>query len=102
VDALAHRLGTWDVAAFCEGHGIQRLAVFGSVLRDDFGPESDIDVLVRLDRRRKPDLYDLVQIRDDLQALWGRPVDVIEEDGLRNPYRRRHIEQTRRILYDAG
>ena len=92
----------WDVPVFCKRHGIERLALFGSIVGDGFGPGSDIDVLAPLDRSRKPSLYDLVRIRDDLQARFDRRVDVIDEKGLRNPFRRAHIMRTRRVLYDAG
>lgn len=99
---LPRALSDWDVAAFCQEHGVERLSLFGSVLGDGFHADSDIDVLVRLDRSRKPSLYDLVRVRDALQAQFGRKVDVLDEDGLRNPFRREHIMRTRRVLYDAG
>ena len=67
------------MAAFCREQGILRLSLFGSVLGESFGPDSDVDVLVHLDRSRRPSLYDLIRIRDDLQARFGRPVDVIDE-----------------------
>lgn len=101
MSALETLIAGWDVAAFCEQHGIDRLAIFGSAARDQLRPDSDVDVLVHLDRARRPSLYDLVRIRNALQERFGRPVDVVEEEGLRNPFRRRQIMRTRRTLYDA-
>jgi predicted nucleotidyltransferase len=102
MSTIASLTTDWDVTAFCREHGIDRLALFGSAARDELTPESDVDVLVHLDRDRKPSIYDLVRIRAALEERFGRPVDLIEEQGLRNPFRRREIMRTRRTLYDAG
>jgi hypothetical protein len=62
--------------AFCERHGIRRLAWFGSVLRDDFGPDSDVDVLVEFAPEAAPDLFDMVRMQDELSRIVGRTVDL--------------------------
>jgi predicted nucleotidyltransferase len=64
------------VAAFCQRHGIQRLAFFGSILRDDFGPHSDIDVLVEFDPKIRVGLFRLTSIQSELSDLLGRKVDL--------------------------
>src|SRR5437762_2432508 len=60
---------------FCRRHSIRRLALFGSILRDDFGPESDIDVLVEFEPGKSPG-WEFFGFQDELSALLGRPVDL--------------------------
>ncbi len=64
------------IADFCRRQGIRRLAVFGSVLRDDFRPDSDIDVLVEFEAGRRYTYFTLAQIEEDLSTLLGRRVDL--------------------------
>jgi predicted nucleotidyltransferase len=64
-----------QLAEFCERHGIRRLAVFGSVLRDDFAPHSDIDVLVEFEPGRTPGLA-FFAMQDELSGLFHRVVDL--------------------------
>ncbi len=64
-----------QVAEFCHRHGIRRLAVFGSALRDDFGPHSDIDVLVEFEPGRTPGLT-FFSMQDELSRLFNRVVDL--------------------------
>ncbi len=87
--------------AFCARWKLQELALFGSVLREDFGPESDVDVLVSFTDDAGWDLWDLLQMRDELASLFGRQVDLVTKGGLRNPFRRHEILSTRRIIYAA-
>ncbi|MBP7777545.1 MAG: nucleotidyltransferase family protein [Acidobacteria bacterium] len=63
------------LATFCRRHGIRRLAVFGSALRDDFGPHSDVDVLVEFEAGRTPGLA-FFAMQDDLSRMFGRTVDL--------------------------
>ena len=87
--------------SFCRKWRVRELSLFGSVLRDDFTPESDIDVLVSFDPDATWSLWDLTEMRDDLTALIGRPVDLVEREGLRNPFRRDKIMQSRKVIYVA-
>ena len=64
------------LAAFCRNNQIARLSLFGSVLRDDFGPESDIDVLVEFEPGEIITLLDMARMQDELTALFGRQVDL--------------------------
>jgi uncharacterized protein len=89
------------IAEFCRKWKVQRLSLFGSVLREDFGPDSDVDVLVSFEPDSTWDLLDLVDMRDELVALFGREVDLVEEEGLRNPFRRSNILSTRQVVYAA-
>jgi predicted nucleotidyltransferase len=90
-----------QIAAFCERWKITEFALFGSVLREDFRPDSDVDVLVSFQPRAPWSLWDLVEMQEELGAIFGRPVDLIEKEGLRNPYRRHEILSTRRVVYAA-
>jgi len=87
------------IAEFCQRWKITEFALFGSVLRDDFRPDSDVDVLVTFDPDAEWSLFDLVQIQDELGEVLGRKVDLVEKKGLRNPFRRHSILKTRRVVY---
>ena len=91
------------IEAFCRRWGLSEFALFGSVLREDFGPASDIDVLVAFetDANATPDR---ARMRSELEAIFGRPVDVtyrrvIEAD--RNYIIRRAILESARVVYAA-
>jgi predicted nucleotidyltransferase len=64
-----------EIAAFCRRHGIARLSLFGSILRSDFAPDSDIDVLVEFEPGHTPGLA-FFGMQDELSAILGRPVDL--------------------------
>ncbi|MDG6224040.1 MAG: nucleotidyltransferase family protein [Candidatus Thermoplasmatota archaeon] len=65
------------IASFCKKNGIRKLSLFGSILRDDFGPDSDIDVLVEFEEGRKIGYFELFDIEENLSQLYGgRKVDV--------------------------
>ena len=86
---------------FCRKWKIRELSLFGSVLREDFRPDSDVDVLVEFEPEHGWGLYDVVDMEDELRAMFGRDVDLVMKGGLRNPIRRREILNTRRVLYAA-
>ena len=89
------------IAEFCRKWKVAEFSLFGSILRDDFGPDSDVDVLVSFDPAATWDLFDLVTMRDELMAVFGRSVDLVEKEGLRNPFRQRRILSTREVIYAA-
>lgn len=64
------------LAALCRKHHIKRLAFFGSVLRDDFGPDSDVDLLYEFEEGKTPGL-EFMQVIDDFEAFFGRRVDLV-------------------------
>ena len=90
-----------QVSAFCTRWKIVELALFGSVLRDDFGPASDVDVLVTFAADAGWGLWDLVEMRDELRGMIGREVDLVEREALRNPFRQRAILRERRVIHVA-
>ncbi len=89
------------VAAFCRKWRITEFALFGSVLRPDFRPDSDIDVLITFGRDAPWSLWDLDDLSDELRQLLGREVDVVSKRALKNPFRRHEILTTRRVIYAA-
>lgn len=74
-------------------------SLFGSVLREDFNHDSDIDVLVSFSTDARVSLFDLAQMQIELKEIFSREVDLVEQASLRNPYRRREILQTARRVY---
>ena len=78
---------------------ITELALFGSVQRDDFDADSDVDVLVSFDPAATWSLWDLTRMEDELATIIGRKVDLVEKEGLRNPFRRHHILNGRKVIY---
>ena len=81
------------IAEFCRRHHIRKLSLFGSVLRDDFGPNSDIDVLVEFEPGHVPG-YKLVTIQDELSDLFGgHPVDLVIEKSLNRRLRPRILAE---------
>ena len=92
------------IAAFCERWQVTELALFGSVLRDDFGPDSDIDVLVAFRDSARHTLFDLVDMEEELKVIFGREVDLTERAGIersRNYIRRSAILQSAETIYAA-
>ena len=85
----------------CRKWKIKELALFGSVLRDDFKPDSDVDLTVTFHENTHWGLWDIYALRDELQVLFGRDVDLVEPDGIINPIRRRNILNNRQVLYAA-
>ena len=90
-----------QLAAFCQQWKISEFALFGSVLRDDFQPDSDVDVLVSFTADAHWGLFDLIEMKEDLKALFGREVDIIEREGLRNPFSRRSILNNMEVVYES-
>src|SRR6266704_2841803 len=88
-----------SLAGFCRKWKIKELSLFGSVLREDFRPGSDIDVLVTFAPEARWSLLDLPRMQDELSRILGRTADLVDIKGLRNPFRRREILATREVVY---
>ena len=95
------RIDNQRIIEFCRRRKITEFAFFGSVLREDFLPESDIDVLVTFDASAQWNLFDLVDMKDELEHLFGRKIDLVEKRALRNPFRKREILRTMQVMYAA-
>jgi predicted nucleotidyltransferase len=93
-----------QVEAFCRKWNITRFELFGSVLRDDFTPESDVDVLVTFKDREQHKLGGLLDMEEELKSMFGRRVDLVERrlvEQSPNWVRRRHILESARPVYAA-
>jgi uncharacterized protein len=88
------------IADFCRRHGVRRLSIFGSVLRDDFRPDSDVDVLVEFDPEKTPSLLDLGGMQVELSEMLGREVDLKTPGFLSRRIRQQVISEAR-VQYAA-
>jgi predicted nucleotidyltransferase len=89
------------IEAFCRKWKPKELSLFGSVLRDDFRPDSDIDVLVSFEEGVHWPWGGLGEMEPELEAILGRKVDLVDRNALRNPFRRHEILATREKIYAA-
>ncbi len=93
------------IEAFCRKWKIKELALFGSVLREDFRSDSDVDFLVTFEEEARWSFFDMVDMQDELKEIMGREVDLVERravEGSENYIRRRHILQSLEPVYVAG
>jgi len=88
------------LAEFCRRNHIRWLALFGSVLRDDFRPDSDVDVLVEFEPGAQIGLFEFMRIQEELAALLQRPVDLVPKDGLK-PVIRSSVLASAQVVYAA-
>ncbi len=95
------RIPRKKISEFCHRWKVVEFSLFGSALRADFRPDSDVDVLVTFSKEAEISLFDLVQMKLDLEKIFHRPVDVIEKDALENPFRKREILRTAQVIYAA-
>ena len=95
------RLEKDKLAEFCRRNRIRRLALFGSVLRDDFGPDSDVDVLVEFEPSARVGLITLAGIEIELSRLLGRRADIHTIKGL-NPHFRDEVLRTAEAQYEQA
>lgn len=91
-----------SIAAFCRRWQVTHLALFGSVLRDDFGLNSDVDVLIGFGEGARHSLFDLTDM--ELREIFGREVDLVSRRGVeasRNYLRRNSILQSAQVIYGS-
>ena len=91
------------IAGYCHRWGIARLALFGSVIRDDFRPDSDVDVLVTFQPDTRHTLFDMARMQTELQQILGRDVDLVSRRGIensRNHLRRKAILESAEVIYE--
>ena len=95
------RINQEDLARLCQKWRITELALFGSVLREDFRADSDVDVLLTFAQDARWSLWDIVTLQSELSQLFGRPVDLLEKRAMRNPFIRREVLTTQVVIYAA-
>jgi len=89
----------------CKKHHIERLSLFGSVVRDDFGPQSDVDILYEREAGHRETLCSFTAAIDAFADLFGRRVDFIERsliENSKNPHRKQSILEDERVVYENG
>ncbi len=94
-----------QVRDFCNRWHVIEFALFGSVLRDDFRPDSDIDVMIRFDPAARPTFFTLDQMEQELKEMFQREVDLVTREGIEsslNYLRRQAILSSTQIIYAAG
>lgn len=90
---------TESVSKVCRRFRVREMALFGSVLRSDFGPDSDVDILVTFEPDAPLDLFDMAQLKEALEAIFQRPVDLVEKKAIKNPFRKKEILSHMEIVY---
>ena len=91
------------IARVCRLHGVRKLEVFGSILRNDFDPKSsDVDVLVEFDVQTADSFTNFLDLKESLETLFGRSVDLMELRAIRNRRLRYYIEQSKSPVYAAA
>ena len=91
-----------QITAFCQRWHIRELALFGSVLREDFGPESDLDILVTFELDVEWGLLDHVRMEQELESLLGRPIDLFSRQAVERNHNwilRQEILDTAEVIY---
>ncbi len=92
-----------DFINLCRQHRVDKIYAFGSSITDHFDPaNSDIDVIVELDISDPIEYGEtLLSLWDNLEAFFSRKVDLLTEDSINNPYLRKSIESTKKLIYDG-
>ena len=90
-----------QIIDFCQKWRVKEFSVFGSFLRDDFNENSDVDVLLTFFQEAHHSLFDLLEMQEELETIFGRKVDLVEKEGLRNLIRRKSILKSREVVYAA-
>jgi uncharacterized protein len=87
------------IEGFCSRWRVAELSLFGSALREDFRPDSDVDILVSFEEDAHWDLFDWVAMIEELKGIFGRKVDLVEKTSMRNPFRRHFILNNQKVIY---
>lgn len=91
-----------QIDELCRKHAVKELYLFGSALREDFGPHSDIDLAVVFSRNGVAGSFDqYFDFKAELEQLLGRPVDLVCAASVRNTVFRRELDETKRLIYAA-
>jgi len=99
-DAAPLRIPFEELKDFCRRYQVRELALFGSMLRQDYRSDSDVDLLVSFEPAARVTFLTLARMQRELEALLGRTVDLVPKDGLK-PVIRDHVLATARVLYAA-
>lgn len=90
-----------QIKKICETLPIKRLGLFGSLLSKKFTPESDIDVLVVFEQKTDIDFFSsYFELKEKLEEIFHKPIDLVIDKNFKNPYFRKSVEKTRKIIYE--
>jgi predicted nucleotidyltransferase len=90
-----------ELINLCKHHKVRELYIFGSVLTDKFNDKSDIDLLVQFENIDILEYFDnYMDFKENLETLLGRPVDLLENQAIRNPIFRRVVDRDKRLVYE--
>jgi predicted nucleotidyltransferase len=85
------------IESFCQRYRVQRLSLFGSILQDDFKPESDVDVLVQFNLDARVSFMTLDKMQRELSAIFQRPVDLVPQEGLKSLIRNQVLSTAQEV-----
>lgn len=100
--AVKPKINRRRIARFCMKHRVCEFSLFGSILRDDFGPDSDVDVLVEPKDAAGYGIVEWSDMLDELRQMFGRPVDLLTRrsvEASKNPYRKKSILEGAKVIY---
>lgn len=101
-DAAPDSIDRRRLGRICRRYGVQKMSLFGSAARGELRADSDVDLLVEFRPKSKTSHWEFVDMQEALSPLFGnRQVQIASPEILRNPYRRKTIEPTLKVLYDA-
>ena len=88
------------IIALCKKYKVNRLFVFGSILPDRFNDDSDVDLVVSFNKAEVSDYFDnYFDFKYSLEELFGRDVDLLEEQTIKNPYLKKNVDETKALIY---
>jgi uncharacterized protein len=90
-----------EIARIARKYYVTKIEVFGSVVRSDFNPDSDIDLLITFNETSDLSLFDLMDLESEFSHLFKRAVDIVEPSAIRNPIRRKDIFASSELIYAA-
>ena len=96
--SVQRNIPTQAITAFCQRHHVRELALFGSILRDDFGPDSDVDILIEFEPGAGVGYLKFFHLQDELTELFGREVDLFTPNSLKS-FARETALQSKTVIY---
>ena len=88
------------IVALCKKYKVNKLFVFGSILTDRFNDDSDVDLVVSFNKSEINDYFDnYFDFKYSLEELFGRDVDLLEEQAIKNPYLKKNVDATKALIY---
>lgn len=90
-----------SIRSLCDRHKVRELYLFGSIVTDRFSDSSDIDILIQFGNITVDQYFDnYMDFKDELEKLLGRPIDIVENQAIRNPIFRRIVDRDKKLIYE--